>query len=417
MHITRISLSGFRNLVKQDISFPERVTAIVGDNGQGKTNLLESIYLLSQARSFRTSKQVELIAWNEKPRSYSNLDLGDTSHIQDPFSSSESDKCTVSAKIIATDGEKEIKYDITPAGRNVYINAKRISNASSFYGQVRVVEFGAHDLEIIKGAPSCRRRFMDRAIAMLDRTYVERAVAYSRALKSRNAIIRENRENFSKSKLDEFVELLSVWNTALAQHGHFIARMRFDFIQGISQRFKRYYQILAGSSDNETEIRRERASVRYCSDFLDNSGVIKSQDDIEMVISQAIKSDFAKSTTSVGIQRDDLEIDIDVGSGEKSARHCASQGQTRSLALALKLATADFLTDNSEGDAPIFLLDDIESELDMRRKKALFKLIAHSKSQFIITLPYLLKDLENIVPHLAILQITNGLAEVRQTTN
>ncbi|MCB0346481.1 MAG: AAA family ATPase, partial [Bdellovibrionales bacterium] len=173
MRIEKLVVQGFRNLHRVEAVFPSRVTYIVGPNGQGKTNLLEAVYLLSQAKSFRHSSTHDLLPWNAES----------------------SAPCSVEASLQTDDGRKTVSFELEDGRRKVYVNGNRVSKASAFYGQFRAVVFSPDDVQLVKGGPGGRRRFLDRTLSMLDGQFVDHLVSYERALKSRNILLKRLRSN------------------------------------------------------------------------------------------------------------------------------------------------------------------------------------------------------------------------------
>jgi len=207
LFLNSISIANFRNILSCDLKFSSRVAVFVGGNGQGKTSLLEAIYLLSHSKSFRTSRSTELI---------SKVGSGPTK---------------VSAELNSNNGSKNLSYLYEAAKRSVFINENKITSASEFYGAAKVIDFTPDDLFLIKGSPSERRKFIDKLLAIVDKEYLESLVRYQRALKNRNALL-------SSSKANERIEIeLSLWEDPLIENGEIISRKREQLIK-VLQIFK-----------------------------------------------------------------------------------------------------------------------------------------------------------------------------------
>ena len=380
MRIDRLSVRGFRNLEHVEVAFPSRVTFIVGPNGQGKTNLLEAVYLLSQAKSFRHSSLQDLLPWDSDGRA----------------------PCSVEASVETDEGSKTVSFELDEGRRRVYVNGNRVSKASAFYGQLRAVVFSPDDVALVKGGPSGRRRFVDRTQSMLDQQFVDHLVSYERALKSRNILLKRLRSNPAGA-----AEKLSVWDSLLAKHGRHVASGRRKFVEAICTGVGKYYQKLVSCSEGFGD--GEKVSLSYRGEFFNGEGV-RGEEEIAAMFAEAINEDIKRGVTTRGIQRDDVYLEIDVGSGPHEARLAASQGQARSFALSLLLAAVDYLSAES-GELPVLLLDDIESELDTHRKTALFDLIRDSNFQLILTLTELPHEFLEGVSDSSLLRIKNGAIE------
>ncbi len=369
MRLESIKLQQFRNLNAQTVSFPTRVSLIIGRNGQGKTSLLEAIYLLSQAKSFRESHSQELVNWNEER------------------------ECLVDANIKTTDGTVEISYKVVKGSRHIFVNGERVKKASSFYGKIKAIEFIPEDLFLIKGGPNVRRRFIDKVLAMIDSAYVENIVHYQRALKNRNVILKKARNN------SELVGNLGPWDILLVKHGLEVVKKRRAFIKALEPRLVEHYEAILGD-----EKKQENVSLSYKSDF----NKPETPEELLNIYREYVYKDVQRKNTIFGPHRDDLLIFHHKQLNEKTAKVSASQGQTRSMALAFKLAAADFIVSQTE-DAPLILLDDVESELDENRKNALYeRLRAYEKSQVIITATEVSEAFKNKLSESQILLIHEG---------
>ena len=221
MRLTSLALHGFRNLEAQQLRFPTKVTYIVGKNGQGKTNLLEAIYLLAHSKSFRTSKAADLTRCGSEP-------LASTSHQAAPLSA----PLSVLAELETADGHKVVEYRVIEGLKRVLVNEKKVARAIDFFGQVKAIEFTPDDLEICKGSPQCRRNFIDRIISTVDPGYVEHLVHFERALKSKNSLLLEAKRSGLKGGETSSGggQAIRPWNALLAKHGIKVAERRQKFI-------------------------------------------------------------------------------------------------------------------------------------------------------------------------------------------
>lgn len=388
MLLEQISVHRFRNLKTQQIFFPSRVTIISGRNGQGKTSLLEAIALLCHTRSFRTSTNRELVSWEEAPVSERGA--------------------TVEATLRTAEGTKKISYRLHNGKREIFINEKPIESARSFYGNVRAVEFTPEDLSLVRGEPQERRRFLDRTLAMVDGSFVEDLVHFQRALRSRNSLLKQlhkTQTNQSDSAFDKtFTSQVVVFDQILVERGRRLVAARAEFVRTFAPIVARYYAEIAGDSSENIELELE-------STFLNDRGELISADELRDQYRETHRSDLDRGRTKLGPHRDELAISITIDSTRKLARNVASQGQTRTIALALKLAAVEYLSDRS-GEPPLVLLDDVESELDASRRGALLKLIQSAKNQIIITTTDPKNIASELPAELDLKTISKGLIEV-----
>jgi len=339
LFLNSISVSNFRNILSCELNFNSRVAVFVGQNGQGKTSLLEAIYLLSHSKSFRTNRSTELI---------SKLAGGPTE---------------ATAILDTADGTKNLSYRYQNSKREVFINGNKVTSASQFYGTAKVIDFTPDDLFLVKGSPSERRRFIDKILAIVDKEYLESLVRYQRALKNRNALLINSKPS------QKLQAELALWEAPLIENGKLVSQKRAQLIALLSLEAGRIYSKLAQNN--------ELFEVNYKSHFtkeLDQASEYQKR----------YNRDLKLKTTSFGVHRDELEINLNSGFGMSAAKEIASQGQTRSVALALKLAGIECLKSASFGEDPIVLLDDVESELDQKRRSFLLEYLIGIKSQIFI---------------------------------
>lgn len=375
MHIQSILVSQFRNLSTQSISFSEKCCLICGQNGQGKTSILEAIFTAAHARSFRTTRLRELICW-------------------------ESDSASVQLKIDTVDGVKDLECVLSPGRKKISLNGNPIEKASSYYGQITCIAFTPESMQLVQGGPLIRRRFIDRSQSMINPLSVDILVQYQRALKSRNSILAEHRKDIISGSCSlDIATQLSVWEELLARYGTKIINQRNKFIISIEPLMQQYYQLLSKG--------KEVVSLTYASSVLS-----KNSENIEEYIQEKLnecrRDDAQRLKTSVGPHRDELEISVDFGIGStKPARQTASQGQSRSIALALTLAVVELITE-LRAEPPVVLLDDVESELDISRREALFEVLSSFESQTIITATEASSALLRVVKKPSLLIVNSG---------
>ncbi|MBS4539317.1 DNA replication/repair protein RecF [Clostridium sp. D2Q-11] len=329
MYVNSIKLINFRNYSGIKIFLNEKVNIFLGENGQGKTNLLESIYIASTGKSFRSNKDKELITI-EKEAGYIGVEL------------------------IKENVEKyiELKLDLNNPKR-VKINGVEQEKISDLTGVLQVVVFSPEDLKIIKEGPSHRRNFLDDEITQMKPVYKSIVNDYNRVLTQRNNLLKVIQYDSNKKKM------LSIWNEQLVELGTKIMILRKSFVDRLAPISKDIHHSITDGGEN--------LEVQYSSSFnlvnLDKNKIINKYNEL---LSKYEKEDIEKGTTKIGPHRDDLDIIID----DKNTRIFGSQGQQRTAALSLRLAEVKLIKEETE-EYPVLLLDDVFSELDINRRKYL----------------------------------------------
>ena len=322
MYIKSLELNNYRNYDNLSIEFERGTNILYGNNAQGKTNILESIYVASTTKSHRGSKDREIINFEK-----------DEAHI----------KATVMKKDVPIRIDIHLKKN---KSKGIAINGIPIRKASELFGILNVVFFSPEDLNIIKNGPAERRRFIDLELCQLDKIYVHNLVNYNKIVNQRNKLLRDLGFNYDK----ELVSTLDIWDMQLADYGAKIITRRNQFIDEINE-------IIYGIHRNITN-GKEELIVRYEPNITGNNiyeELVRSRD-----------KDLKLKTTSVGPHRDDISFlnkKIDI-------RKFGSQGQQRTAALSLKLSEIE-LVKSIIKDTPILLLDDVLSELDSNRQRHL----------------------------------------------
>lgn len=325
MRIDKILLKNFRNYAQQEIVLSPFTNIIYGNNAQGKTNLLEAMYLFSQGRSYRTKSDKELIRFGDDcARLY--MDFSDNYREYNAFMQ------------FSKDGKKMIKINEVP-----------ITKLSMLMNYLNVVMFSPQDLELVKGAPSTRRRFLDLAISQMYPKYLSELMRYHKTLAQKNSLLKTlKRANVSADYS------LTVWNEQLSEYGCNIIKYRDEFLKDISASVSAIY----------SEIGREKLEIYYTPsinyDIMKDSGIKEKYFDY-LEAHQAREIEFGSSL--YGIQRDDMNIFID----GKEAKIYGSQGQQRSTVLSLKIAQTEYIHEK-KNEYPVLLLDDVMSELDVNRR-------------------------------------------------
>ena len=344
MHVTSLKLENFRNYGTLCIEPGEGLNIFVGLNAQGKSNLLESLYLLATSKSSRAGKDTELVRF-EQPLARVTADV-------------------IRAK--NSDIEVEIALSHTEK-KTARINGIKHTRLAEVIGQLNAVLFDSGDLEIIRGEPSVRRRFLDLEIAQTSPRYVLALGAYRKTLEQRNRLLRDLRDGRVPASARES---LPAWNEGLSQHGARLIERRRLFLERLAQ--------LASETHRTLSDERDSLEVAYQPSFpldgLTDAEEIQSRFLTELA--GVAGEEAARGTTVRGPQRDDIAFLVN-GS---DCRLYGSQGQQRTVALSLKLAERQ-LIEELVGEPPLLLLDDVLSDLDDARRALLFDLTARAGSQ------------------------------------
>lgn len=325
MIIKKIKLENYRNYSNLELEFSEKINIFVGDNAQGKTNLLESIYVSSLGKSFQTSKDSELISIGKE---YCKIYL-------DFFKDDEDRSIEI---IIKKDGKKYIKIDGYP-----------IKSLGELITHLNVVIFSPEDLKIIKDEPARRRNFIDKELCQLKLSYYDKLSSYKKIIKQRNKYLKDG-------KVDK--NYINVLDEQLSKYGGYIIQERIKFIKNINEISKDIHSKVSGE--------KEVIDIIYESNIKLMENVEDQQNEFLRSLNNSIETDLYHRNTSKGPHKDDLKILIN----NMDARKYGSQGQQRTAALSLKLAEVELIKREKE-DNPILLLDDVMSELDYDRQKFL----------------------------------------------
>ncbi len=359
MYITKVELQDFRNYEKLNIEFHPNVNLILGNNAQGKTNLIEAIYLSSLGKSFRTSNDQEMIKF-------------DTNFFR--------------IKIQAEKKNEDVCVEmaVSKEGKAVKINGHKIKKISELLENVYIVVFSPEDLKIVKEEPEKRRKFIDRELCQIRPMYFNNLSKYKKVLIQRNTMLKEKSPKRS---------LLEVWDYELAEYGCKIIKQREQFIKKLD--------IISGEIHKNITNGKEKLLIQYESN-VPCKNTLKEQKDIFLEkLTMNLERDLLRRNTSVGPHRDDLRItvnDIDI-------RKYGSQGQQRTAALSLKLAEIMLIKEETEEDC-ILLLDDVLSELDEERQNYLINSL--SNIQLFITSAELSEKVKSTLPEGKTFYVLNG---------
>lgn len=336
MFCNHIELENFRNIGKAEVDFSDGVNVLLGDNAQGKTNLLEAIYIASVGKSFRATREAELLLFGSD---YAKLSLE------------------------FTDTRRQ-KIDIRMAAgrrKQIEINQNKVTKLSDMVGRFRCVLFCPEHLSLIKGAPAERRAFMDEAISQLRPMYTVALLKYEKILKQRNTLLKNAHEDRFT-----FDSTIGYWSEALAHEAAIISRFRESYAKQMESFMQECFSQMSektGKCDEVPTLVYKGSSEQESYDDLN-----ATKEKYLALLSMNVEREIYAGTTLYGIHKDDLDICL----GGKSARLYASQGQQRSLALALKLAEGE-ISRKETGEYPVFLLDDVLSELDFKRRSYLIE--------------------------------------------
>jgi len=358
MYISHINLINYRNYVNLDLELQRGLLVFHGNNAQGKTNLLEAIYLLSIAKAYRAKSDREVINYDTDAQMSQVLAV----------THRDLDLIRILVNIrLGTPNSYESKSDLK---KEIRVNGQACS-ASELVGLVNAVLFDSEDIELVLGSPTTRRRYIDILTSQMDRDYLKTLQKYQRVLYQRNHLLRLLRDG--RSKIDE----IEFWDQALAEHGAYIVRKRGLIIDEIRGLAKEVHYNLTGS---EEEIEINYTPSIYNQIPFDQEMSDNIKETFARVLVETHRKDIAMGLTQYGPHRDDLSLKIE---GHNASTY-ASRGQARTLALALKLGET-LLLKKKLGDPPILLLDDIFSELDRPRRARLLEYVTQSQQVFLAT--------------------------------
>lgn len=356
MKIESLVLKNYRNYQSQKINFSEGLNVLVGKNAQGKTNILEAIFFAVIGKSFKTSKEKEVVLWNKG-----------SAYVKANFNKLYRD---VSIELIFSDKSK----------KTVKVDGIAIHRIGELIGNANAVFFSPDELKLVKDSPEERRRFMNIDISQTNKKYFYLLGRYEKILANRNKLLKTSKD------IKVVKDTIDIWNRALCDCAKKIALERKKFIEELSPYARMAHSYISNGG--------EELIIKY-SGLTDD---IENYDTIMMkTLQKNIEKDFKLGYTSVGPHRDDIDIYLN----GVEVKAFGSQGQQRTVALSLKLAELEIIK-NRIGEEPILLLDDVFSELDGERRKRLLKFT--SKTQTILTCT----DFEEKNVNVKILHIENG---------
>ncbi|MDN7242595.1 DNA replication/repair protein RecF [Planococcus sp. N028] len=344
MRIDHLELLNYRNYETLNLSFSPEINVFIGQNAQGKTNIMESLYVLSMAKSHRSSNDKELIRWD-------------------------ADYAKIKADVYRKYGKLPLEITLSKKGKNAKVNHLEQRRLSEYIGQLNVVMFAPEDLNLVKGSPQVRRRFIDMEIGQISPVYLHDLLTYQKLLKQRNHLLKQN---YGKKSIDDV--MFDVYTDQFIEAAVKIIRKRYQFMdllqkwaepihQGISRGLEQLqirYQPISGLKPEWTS--EEMASF------------------LAQKLAEVRKRELERGLTLVGPHRDELQFFVN----GYDVQTYGSQGQQRTTALSLKLAEIELIK-QEVGEAPVLLLDDVLSELDDYRQSHLLNTIKGSVQTFVTT--------------------------------
>ena len=366
MFLRQISLTNFKNYGEATLEFCPRINCFVGDNGVGKTNILDAIHYLSLTKSY-----------------FSSVDSGNIKHGSDYF--------IIKGLFERTGGDSEVYCGFQKDKRKTFrINGKDYERLADHIGKLPVTMVSPSDSVIITGGSEERRKFMNNVISQFDREYLENVIDYNKALKARNRMLKDSG---GSSGFDS--DIMDIWENKMGELASEIYRMRNAFTTEMIPLFRDYYSIISGD--------REIVDLTLISQLRD------------MEFSQLLQKNYQKDRilqyTSAGIHRDDLFL----GMGGYPVRDLGSQGQQKSYLVALKLAKYDYIASRGR-EKPILLLDDIFDKFDEKRVEQIISLVSDMRfGQIFISDTHQVR-MQRILSRLTIesrlFRINNGIEEI-----
>ena len=356
MYLKNIHLYTFRNYYKQSVNLQSHKTILLGNNAQGKSNLLEAIELLATLKSHRTRRDQDLILEGEK-------------------------SSQITANVERIYGQSELSITLRSSGkRSLMLNHEKLHRHLEFLGHINAVEFSCLDLDLVRGSPEIRRIWLDTLLIQLEPIYAHIINQYHKILRQRNSLLKIIRKQFNDSKKsDNFtttISQLKLWDEQLAEAGTRVTRRRNRVIQRLVPLAQKWHKSISGKA--------ELLDINYLSNItIENENHQTIQQRFLEKIEQRSIIERNLATTVVGPHRDDVEFNIN----KNQAKFYGSQGQQRTLVLAIKLAELQLIEDVI-GEPPLLLLDDVLAELDHNRQKQLLEAI-QGKFQTLITTTHL----------------------------
>jgi DNA replication and repair protein RecF len=358
VHLSRLSLRDFRNLGRQELFFPPEGAAIVGENAQGKSNLLESIYYLETFRSFRGGRDEQLVGFG-----------AEAFHVA----------ATLQPQV-ASDRPVEVTAAFQKRGKRkkVTVDGAETERIGDALGRLAAVIFSPADVALVNGGPAARRRFLDIVLSLNREGYLEALQRYRHVLAQRNATL----------KREQPAAVVQVWDEPLIRSGTAVLRDRWAWVARWAETFARYYRSISGGQGCRMT---HHSGVPVAVASAPGAGEIPGPEEVATSFREALcaAADRERRTgsTVVGPHRDDLRLTLAREGGEIDLRDYGSGGQRRTAALALRLTEAETIR-TARGQEPVVLMDDVFAELDAGRSDRILELIEREETgQVILTAP------------------------------
>lgn len=374
MYLSALQLDHYRNYDQVALEFSPDTNVLIGENAQGKTNLLEAIYVLALARSHRTNNDRELIQWD-------------------------SEFAKITGQVQRTVGQVPLELVLSHKGKKAKVNHLEQAKLSQYIGQLNVVLFAPEDLNIVKGSPAVRRRFIDMEFGQMSAKYLYNISQYKAILKQRNQYLKQLQRHQAKDLV-----YLGVLSDQLAAYGAEVTVARYQFLQQMEKWAQKLHQEITKG--------REKLTFRYQTQ-LDSEQLSQDSETLyqsfQKLYEQQQGREIEQGTSLVGPHRDDVQFIVN----DKDVQSFGSQGQQRTTALSVKLAEIDLMKEQT-GEYPVLLLDDVLSELDDLRQTHLLKTF-QNKVQTFLTTTSLENVKKDIIATPKVFNVTDGLV-VTETT-
>jgi len=344
MYIEQLKLKNYRNYDELELAFDNKINVIIGENAQGKTNLMEAIYLLALTKSHRTSREKELIQWDEK---YAKIE----------------------GRIMKRNRNIPLEVIFSTKGKKAKLNRIEQKRLSDYIGTLNIVMFAPEDLTLVKGSPQIRRRFIDMELGQIQPKYVFHLAQYQKILKQRNHLLKQMQ--YKKTQEDVMLQVLT---DQLIVHAAEILERRFIFLKLLKK--------WAGPIHHGISRKLEELNITYSPtiEVLEDEKKEKIETIYQNKFVEIKEREIERGTTLVGPHRDDLIFYVN----DKNVQTYGSQGQQRTTALSVKLAEIELIY-NEIGEYPVLLLDDVLSELDDFRQSHLLNTIQGKVQTFVST--------------------------------
>ncbi|EKD49398.1 MAG: DNA replication and repair protein recF [uncultured bacterium] len=341
MLLSSIKLQNFRNYDVLKKTFNKKVVVFIGENTQGKTNMIEAIRFLSLFKSFRTSAAGNVIGWNcGFARVEGEIKEGRV-------------KKSIVGMLLKDDVSSSVK-------RMTQINGTK-TTSSDAVGEFLTVLFSPEDIRLVSSSPVTRRKYIDSVLGQVSKVYYNTLLHYNRALEQRNKLISNMSKRYSP------ISSLFIWDEQLAEQGSHLVKKRSEFFEKINKKLDNFYKEISGENAKLKVIYIPKVNLPGVETLIDKKELGKF---IKRSLKAAQANDLARQTTTIGPHRDDFAFELN----DRSLATFGSRGEFRSAVLALKLAELSFLEDAS-GKKPVLLLDDVFSELDKSRRRCLGKVL------------------------------------------